>query len=286
MLNTIRRELREAAHWPRRLYALRRAYQLQHHRDPRVAAAGHAVVQTIRPSRRRRSVTASIERRRRALAGSDATIEFVDYGAGSSRSQRTDQQMSAGVTSTASLATITSYSKSKFWATFLFEFVRELRPSTGVELGTCVGISAAYQAAAMRDIGIGRLISLEGAPALAQLSAQTVESQGLENVEIVTGPFHETLRPTLAKVQPVDYFFNDGHHDEHAVTSYFDEALPYLSDDAVIVLDDIAWSAGMKRAWDQIARRDDVAFALDLGTIGIVFLGHRDGTDGACRLPL
>ena len=51
---------------------------------------------------------------------------------------------------------------------------------------------------------------------------------------------------------PIDLFFNDGHHDRDAVINYFEKVLPYLSKNAVIVIDDISWSPGMKSAWMEI----------------------------------
>ena len=40
--------------------------------------------------------------------------------------------------------------------------VRELRPHSCLELGTGVGVSAGYQAAAMELNGVGRLLTLDG----------------------------------------------------------------------------------------------------------------------------
>jgi hypothetical protein len=56
---------------------------------------------------------------------------------------------------------------------FLYGLVRAFRPSRGVELGTCVGMSAAYQAAALAADGDGRLVSLEGYPELAAVAERS-----------------------------------------------------------------------------------------------------------------
>jgi predicted O-methyltransferase YrrM len=51
----------------------------------------------------------------------------------------------------------------------LFKLVRTLQPATIVELGTCIGISAAYQAAAQQINHRGRIVTLEGSSTRAAL---------------------------------------------------------------------------------------------------------------------
>ena len=57
------------------------------------------------------------------------------------------------------------------------------------------------------------------------------------------------------------------NHD--AVLQYFAQTLPHLADSAVIAFDDISWSAGMRRAWEEVAAHPRVLAAIDLHTIGL-----------------
>ncbi len=88
-------------------------------------------------------------------------------------------------------------SKSAFWAGVLFKLVREFEPGTCLELGTNMGISAAYQASALKLNGAGRLITLEGEDARAVLARRNLGQLGLENVEVVLGQFRDTLPAVL-----------------------------------------------------------------------------------------
>ena len=63
----------------------------------------------------------------------------------------------------------------------------------GLEMGTCVGISAAYQAAALNDNGAGRLVTLEGYAELAAEAQELWSNLGLSNVEVIVGRFAQTL---------------------------------------------------------------------------------------------
>jgi len=205
-----------------------------------------------------------------------ARIAVVDYGAGSGESRRTKEEMDSGVPSTALVADICKVSKPAFWATFLFKLIRKLEPSSCVELGSCVGISAAYQATALRLNGKGRLQTLEGSPEVARLAQETLVSLQLPAASVITGPFHKTFRDVLASAQPIDFFFNDGHHDHDAVMRYFEESLPHLSREAVMVFDDISWSPGMRKAWTEIEADKRVIASVDLQVIGVAVIGKSD----------
>jgi predicted O-methyltransferase YrrM len=227
-----------------------------------------------------------IERRRGALLGSGEEIEVVDFGAGGPDDRRSEEQMRAGVRSTRSIADVSRASKPALWAKILFKLVRKLEPASCVELGSCVGISAGYLAAALQLNGRGRLVTLEGSPAIAGVAQRTLAGLSFDNATVVTGPFHDTLSGVLEAARPVDFFFNDGHHDRDAVLRYFDAALPCLSDDAVLVVDDISWSPGMREAWRLITEHERVAASVDLGAMGIALLGQSGHGRAHHTLPL
>ncbi len=178
---------------------------------------------------------------------------------------------------TATVATLSRASKPPFWALLLFKLVREFRPQSAVELGTCVGISAAYQAAAQALNGSGRLFTLEGADPLAELAAQNLRALRLDHAHVIAGPFQKTLVGVLQQCQPVDYGFIDGHHDGRATVDYFHDFLPHLAEEAVLVFDDIAWNAGMRQGWATIIKHESVRIAIDLGTLGLCVVDRTRG---------
>ncbi len=166
-------------------------------------------------------------------------------------------------------------SKTPFWGQLLYSLVREIRPGAALELGSNVGISAMYQAAAQARVGSGRLVTLEGAPGPAAVAARNLAGLGLESASVVPGRFHDTLDSVLHELAPVDYAFIDGHHDEEATLGYFETLAPKLSPGAVLVFDDIAWSDGMRRAWRAIRRTPGVTLVVDLHSVGICVVEGR-----------
>jgi len=272
----------------RRSRAKSAATKLASHADPRVRAVGVALLETLTGvlSPEERAWVERIEQRRKFLLHSDKSITVIDYGAGEPGSKKTMDEMNAGHETTAYVQNICKSSKPPYWATLLFRMVRSLKPESCVELGSCVGISASYLSAACQLNGKGLLRTLEGSPATAEIARESLEGLGLENGSVITGPFHKTLQGVLERAKPVDFFFNDGHHDRTAVHQYFNLSLPYLAEDAVIVFDDISWSSGMRQAWEEIENDSRVLVTLDLYDIGIAILGNNPSAKEKYRIPL
>jgi predicted O-methyltransferase YrrM len=228
-----------------------------------------------------------IERLRAEMNASSAQLTRTDYGAGSPESHFTPEQMQAGVDTVDTVGHISrAASKPPFWCGLLFELIRTVHPTSCIEMGTAVGISAAYQGAALRLNGDGGLVTLEGAKSLATIAENNLQGLGLDTVDVVVGRFQDTLPEVLATRRPVDYVFVDGHHDERATLAYFEQILPFLADIALVVFDDIAWSDGMKRAWHRIAHYNEVEVAVDLGPVGLCVIDRYATQHRYFRIPL
>ncbi len=212
-----------------------------------------------------------IDALRRRLLRSTEPIPIVDFGAGSHAEVNAGTTIRAGrqVTRTIGETCVTA-SKSETWGRRLYALIRATQPAFGVELGTCLGLSAAYQAAAMQRNGTGRFVTLEGAPALATLAQEHLSRLGLTNVHVICGRFDDTLPGVLT--EPVGYAFIDGHHDDAATRRYFDQIAHAAKPGAILVFDDIEWSDGMKRAWQTIRQDRRVEQAIAVEGVGLTQL--------------
>lgn len=156
------------------------------------------------------------------------------------------------------------------WGRFLMMLVRELAPSSCLELGTGWGLSAAYQGAALELNGVGELVTLDGDDA-SRLGEQGIAALGLDHrVSLEFGPIDETLPGVLGRAAPVDYAFLDADHSEAATVRHFNAVLEGLAGEAVVVLDDITQSGEMRSAWRTIAASQRVVTALNLRRVGVV----------------
>ncbi len=163
------------------------------------------------------------------------------------------------------------------WGRFLMRLVRELAPRSCIELGTGFGISTAYQAAALELNGDGRIVSLD-LDALTSVAHPGLASLELRHrVELVGGRIEDTLPGVLEGTGPIEYALLDSDHTEQGTLSAFDALAPHMRSGAIVVLDDINWTDGMRRAWSSVARRERVAATVGLRRVGIAVVSS-DGS--------
>ena len=150
----------------------------------------------------------------------------------------------------------------------LFRLVLFCRPGKMLELGSSLGISAIYQAAAVRQADF---ITIEGDPALAKMAADHLQQLELPRVEVWSGPFSEQLPAALEQLSSLDYLYLDGDHRAGASLQYFEQCLPYAHADSMFVIADIYWSREMQQAWQQMRAHEAVRLSVDLFDVGLLF---------------
>lgn len=217
----------------------------------------------------------AIEQRRAELETSEDDISYRDFGAATRDGDQTPEEMYEGVDRSRSVGHLCRRTSKPYRsAILLHKLLRKTKSVSCLELGTCLGISASYQAAALELNGAGRLITMEGAASVAALAQQTVDKLGHGRVTIEVGRFQDTLDGVLAANKPFDYAFIDGHHDGPATVDYYNRILPVLTDGAVVIYDDIRWSNGMLDAWNELKVHPSVEVSVDLVDIGICWTAN------------
>lgn len=151
-------------------------------------------------------------------------------------------------------------------ARLLYSLAAEYRPETLIELGTNVGISSAYFAAAGCNV-----TTLEASPYRLQVARKLHKSLELD-IEYVEGLFSETLGPTLDRIAPVERAFIDGHHQYRPTLEYFETIAAKSAPGCVFIFDDIRWSDGMKRAWAELRKNPAFGTVADIGDMGVAIL--------------
>lgn len=138
-----------------------------------------------------------------------------------------------------------------------------------LELGTSLGVSAAYLASSNS--------SIKGVTIDSNLNS-TTKSQSLfdefffpHQVEFNNGKFNDILPYVLKDENKFDFVFIDGDHKYESTIDYVSQIKLFLSDNAVIVLDDIRWSRDMYRAWQELIQLTEFNYTVDFGRIGLLF---------------
>lgn len=129
-----------------------------------------------------------IEATREDLLYNNNIIEVTDFGAGS----RVNKNYSRTISSIAKSAL-----KPPKFGQLLFRLVNHFGSSTILELGTSLGITTSYLAAANHN---SLVITMEGAPEIAKQAERHFQHIGLNNIEQVVGNFDSTLANVLQKI--------------------------------------------------------------------------------------
>lgn len=198
------------------------------------------------------------------LERSDRLINIEDFGAGGLKRREYRRSVS-------SLAK--KVAKSKKAGLLLYRLCYYLKPKTMLELGTSLGLSAAYQYMGAKSQAFEtKMMTLEGATEVAELARQNFKTLDIADIGLKTGPFEVTLEQACQTLKQLDWVFMDGNHQYAPTLSYFECILKYAHEGTCIVLDDIHWSLGMEQAWKDIYQRPEVSVSIDLWDIGLVFL--------------
>lgn len=201
-----------------------------------------------------------IEALRGKLLSSDQRIEITDHGAGSRKLRNSSRKIS-------DIARHSLSSSKK--CRILFNIAHHYQCKTILELGTSLGISSSYLAAADSN---ARIYTIEGDISIAGIAKEIHEQAGLNNVRVINGTFESTLVDVLESFSSPDVIYMDGHHTKEATIKYFEKVLQYTSGQSIILFDDIYWSKEMQEAWGIITKSENVTLCVDLFYLGVVFL--------------
>jgi predicted O-methyltransferase YrrM len=129
----------------------------------------------------------------------------------------------------------------------LYALVRATRPSTVVEFGMSFGISAVHLAAAVRDNGVGRVVTTELSATKIAAAKKTFAETGLDDViTILEGDALTTLK---GLDEPADFVLLDGWKDLYLpVIKLLEPRLPT----GALVIADNASAADMKPYLDYV----------------------------------
>ena len=186
-------------------------------------------------------------------------LEIEDFGAGSVSGNK-KQRTVASITKNAA--------KSAKFGQLLFRIANYYQPVVVIELGTSLGLSAAYLA---MGNPVARVITCEGAGAVAALANENFSILAIGNIETVQGNFDATLPGILKNNARIGLAFIDGNHRAAPTLRYFEQFLQQIGQEGILIFDDIHWSEEMEQAWLAIKNHPAVMLTIDLFFVGLVF---------------
>jgi len=196
---------------------------------------------------------------RRKLMTDVRTVSVIDLGSGS-------RKMKSNIRKVSEIARYAAVPEK--YGLLLFNLSKEYGSPLIVELGTSLGISSMYLAAASPEVPV---YTIEGCGDLAELACQNIREAGIKNIRIMNGSFDEMI-PLIKKmnVSP-GLVFIDGDHKKDSVVRYFMDFAGISNSNTLIVIDDISISEEMAEAWELIKKHEKVTATIDLYRMGFVF---------------
>lgn len=207
---------------------------------------------------------ADIERRRQFLLECEDTLDVVDYGSAGSPEGTHIQRRVCDIART--------HLESPKMGQVLFRILHfmhdeEQRPLEILELGTSLGITTAYLACADSR---NRVVTLEGSGAVLKIAQGVWRALKTENIEWHEGNIDDTLYKCAR--ERLDLAYMDANHTYDATMCYADYLLPRMTERGIVAIDDIHYSAGMERAWEELKRDPRVTTSMDLYHCGLLFV--------------
>ena len=206
-----------------------------------------------------------IERQRNEMLASAEYVETEDFGTGASLPKK------RRVGSIAATSLEQPKIAQLLFRLTLFLSQNSQRNLNVLELGTNLGITTAYLAAADRH---NTVYTFEGCGQLLRIARQNHIHLNIKNIIYVSGNIDDTLpkwTQNEMKDKQLDLAFLDANHTCEATMRYFNMLLPLVHKKTVIIVDDIYHSPQMAKAWKQIKTCRKVTSTMDIYNAGIVF---------------
>lgn len=137
-----------------------------------------------------------------------------------------------------------------------------------LELGTSIGLGTTYLARGSS----GTVTTVDSCASSLEVAKEGLKKTGLSDRVLVRHGKFDELLPSLMKVgEEWGIVVMDGEHNPNEVHDYFNQILPHLHKNSVVIIDDIYRSQSMTAAWDELCRRPEVRQSIDLFRFGLLF---------------
>lgn len=159
-------------------------------------------------------------------------------------------------------------STSKHIGNFYSWLIKEKKPINVIEFGTAFGVSGMYWLSGIEQNKVGQLLTFEPNTTWASIAEKNLRSIG-SRFNLTVGTFEDNIDGVL--VGEIDFAFVDAIHTNEFVLPQFELVLQRISNNAIIVFDDINFSEDMMDCWENIATDSRVKSSLVfVSKIGIV----------------
>jgi len=194
---------------------------------------------------------------RNKLLQNKQEIEITDFGAGSRVFKSNNRKVSA----IAKNVGVTPKRQQ-----LLFRLVKYFNSENILELGTSLGLGTSAMAFASPS---GTIKTVEGCPNTSKAAQGYFNEFKLNTIELHTNTFEGFFKRNNSN--NYDFVYIDGNHNKENTLQYFEILLEKITNNSVLIFDDIYWSLEMTEAWQQIIQHPKVTVSIDTFYWGFIF---------------
>lgn len=205
------------------------------------------------------AVFQGIENVRNDLLSNNRQITVHDLGAGSSVSKSPTRKVSSIAKSA-----LTAPKESRLY----YRIIDSIKANNVLELGTSFGINTMYLAS---NPCVKNVFTVEGCGQTASIAKANFSSFRTDKIHLIEQPLQTGLDYVFNRVNSLDVVLFDANHTYEASLAYYRKCKPYIHEQSILIFDDIHWSEGMTKAWEQIKKEIEVTLTIDLFDVGLVF---------------
>lgn len=155
------------------------------------------------------------------------------------------------------------------WLYLLVQSAHFIKAKQVLELGTSVGLTTSALASIT---SVEYIISFEQEESLVRIAEELFHKNSIHSkIECCIGDITQILRPYLERLkESLDFVYVDANHKAEPTLQYIQQIIPFLSQNAWIVLDDINYSRDMARTWNLLKQNHAFNTSIDLYRFGVL----------------
>lgn len=160
--------------------------------------------------------------------------------------------------------------KPKHLSQMLMRLAVHYKPKTILEIGTSLGVSTMYIAAADSK---AKIVTIDHEKEIAALNAKNFKRAGFHNIDMICGDAVVELENAIKKLDQIDMLYID-ISDANKSLRVFNDAKGNMSSKSLCVVGDIHESDEKEELWNKLKEDNIVNVSLDIFDFGLLIIDN------------
>ena len=156
----------------------------------------------------------------------------------------------------------------------LFRIVNYFKPQKLIQVGASAGIGTLYMIGCSSQLDYTVLGRSDESLKWTLWGLKKIHPKE-KTGRLVAGDYQQNLTKALKQAGTIDLLFLNVPEEKEKNWVYIDEALRHIHADSIFFIEGIRANKEMRKVWEDMCQRDEVAVTFDLYNVGIAFFNKR-----------